>query len=432
LSINAGGASTDNPVVTLNSTCTGSPKYYMASESSTFKDVPAWTPYSAAPTFTLSSTGGAKKVYFKVVNVCGSVSVVVTDAITLNAPVVNAFSINGGATNATTQTVRLNNLCSGSAPTEYMASESSTFITNTGWLPYSTAPTFTLSSGSGAKTVYFKVRNQYGAVSTAVKNDAITLVAPTLSTFTINKGAASTAVAAVSLNSVITGSTPSQYMASESLTSITLGTAAWNTYATSVTFTLSSPAGVKTVYFKVRNSFGVESGIKSDTITKTAVTTPTPKVGATTTANAAAKTVAVTPKVAPEKTTDTPVAPVVKTDVVTTGTLAKPNLQVTGYALDATADGFVGTLTIANTGNADAGAFHVALYFCTSDTLSLLDAVLAQEVAVDGLAVGAETTATFALPGTPDDVYPIFALDSQSEVAVFDWFKPNTLLGVAP
>jgi hypothetical protein len=56
-----------------------------------------------------------------------------------------------------------------------MASQSSTF-TGAVWQGYSPAPSFTLSSGSGTKTIYFKVKNASRTAS-AVKSDSITVVA---------------------------------------------------------------------------------------------------------------------------------------------------------------------------------------------------------------------------------------------------------------
>jgi hypothetical protein len=72
--------------------------------------------------------------------------------------------------------VTLNNTVTGSTPTHFVASESSTF-TGAAWQTYSTAPSFTLSSGSGNKTVYFKVKNASGTAS-VVKSDTISLVEP--------------------------------------------------------------------------------------------------------------------------------------------------------------------------------------------------------------------------------------------------------------
>jgi formylglycine-generating enzyme required for sulfatase activity/beta-lactam-binding protein with PASTA domain len=88
------------------------------------------------------------------------------------APAVSLFQINGGASMATGPTVTLNNTCAGS-PTDYQASESADFG-GASWQAYSTAPSFTItSSGTGTKTVYFKVRN--AADESAPVSDTITL-----------------------------------------------------------------------------------------------------------------------------------------------------------------------------------------------------------------------------------------------------------------
>ena len=73
------------------------------------------------------------------------------------------FALNGGATSTTSPVVALNNTATGS-PTEYQASESSSFAGVT-WQPYAAAPSFTLSSGNGVKRVYLRVRDAAGAVS---------------------------------------------------------------------------------------------------------------------------------------------------------------------------------------------------------------------------------------------------------------------------
>lgn len=86
------------------------------------------------------------------------------------APVVGYFKINNDdAVTPGSRTVALNNNVLGSAPAEYMASQSSKFK-DAQWLPYSQAPAFTLSKGSGSKTVYFKVRDDAGRVSETVKD----------------------------------------------------------------------------------------------------------------------------------------------------------------------------------------------------------------------------------------------------------------------
>ncbi len=92
------------------------------------------------------------------------------------AAAVLAFSINNGAAVTANPTVTLPNISvetTGSLVTHYMASESSDFTSAT-WRPYASIPMFTLSSGSGIKTVYFKVKGLLNEES-AVMSDTIRL-----------------------------------------------------------------------------------------------------------------------------------------------------------------------------------------------------------------------------------------------------------------
>jgi len=99
----------------------------------------------------------------------------------------NSFSINGG--NYSTGgpgawNVVLSNTCS-VTPDYYMASESSSF-SGAVWQPYSTAPEFTLSSGYGNKTVYFKTMT--GGVQSSVINASIKVTIAGLWNFTTTWG----------------------------------------------------------------------------------------------------------------------------------------------------------------------------------------------------------------------------------------------------
>jgi metallophosphoesterase (TIGR03768 family) len=82
-------------------------------------------------------------------------------------PVVSSFKINGNAASTKSQTVTLNNTVVGSTPTGYLASEDPGF-SGAVWLPYSKAPSFTLSPNTGVKTVYFKVQDGSGTESAVV------------------------------------------------------------------------------------------------------------------------------------------------------------------------------------------------------------------------------------------------------------------------
>ena len=172
--INGGAGTTTSRTVTLNNTTANSPTEYRASESSVFTGA-AWLPYASAPSFELSPGGDTKRVYFQTRNGAG-VSAVRSDTIILSAPkpVLNTLAINGGATNTASRTVTLNHTRSGSVPTEYRASQSSTFV-GAVWLPYAAAPTFELTAGNATKRVYFQLRDAEGAVSN-VLSDTINLM----------------------------------------------------------------------------------------------------------------------------------------------------------------------------------------------------------------------------------------------------------------
>ncbi|MDR3557518.1 MAG: TIGR03768 family metallophosphoesterase [Syntrophobacteraceae bacterium] len=88
-------------------------------------------------------------------------------------PVVGYFKINGGTNAATSQTVTLNHKVLGSIPTAYRVSESPSF-NGAGWEfypgPGDPTPSFALGqrSGSGAKIIYFQVKDANGRVSPVV------------------------------------------------------------------------------------------------------------------------------------------------------------------------------------------------------------------------------------------------------------------------
>lgn len=85
---------------------------------------------------------------------------------------------------------------------------------------------------------------------------------PIISYFSINRGASKTTQPLVSLDNIVTGTSPAHYMASESSG---FAAAVWRAYSTAPAFELSRGNGVKKVYFKVKNVHG-ESAVVSDTI----------------------------------------------------------------------------------------------------------------------------------------------------------------------
>ncbi len=94
-------------------------------------------------------------------------------------PRVDSFRINNGAGSTSSRSIVLNNVAQGS-PVNYRACENSSFSgTGCGWMPYSQAPSFQLSSpGIGEKTVWFQVKNSAGVSN--LMADSIRLFLPSV------------------------------------------------------------------------------------------------------------------------------------------------------------------------------------------------------------------------------------------------------------
>ena len=178
--------------VVLANTVTGpAPKGYRASEDRSLIRTAPWTLYSARPPFTLSAGAGKKTVYFQVQSpVAGTLvdSEIVSYTINRVAPRSSAvFNINNGAATTFNRTVTLNNTASftpsGPNP-RYLASEDPNFA-GAQWQAYGTEPQFTLSAGTGSKTVYFMASREVCGrvvatppVSDTIEIPQITVAAP--------------------------------------------------------------------------------------------------------------------------------------------------------------------------------------------------------------------------------------------------------------
>ncbi|MDO8094802.1 MAG: peptidoglycan DD-metalloendopeptidase family protein, partial [Candidatus Brocadiales bacterium] len=143
-----------------------------------FKSTDTSFPYSWLWDTTQSNNGShtIKAIAYDTANQTATSQIIVTVSNTITSIDVTYFKINNDASSTTSRKVTLNNTAIGD-PTQYMASESSTF-SGASWQAYSTAPSFTLSSVNGNKTVYFKVKNSTS--ESAVVSDGIMLNVPPL------------------------------------------------------------------------------------------------------------------------------------------------------------------------------------------------------------------------------------------------------------
>ena len=139
-------------------------------------------------------------------------------------------------------------------------SEDSSF-TGISWEAFATTKSFTLSSGSGEKTVYAVFKNDFQFESALVSDDILPQPI-TNANITINNDAQYTASRNVTLTIAASGATHMKVSENSNLTGVS-----WESFVTTKSFTLSTSDGSKTVYAKFKNDFDMESNAINDQIT---------------------------------------------------------------------------------------------------------------------------------------------------------------------
>ena len=244
--------------------------------------------YAANLPYTLQTSGdGTKLIEVVVLDGANNES---TPALSRNlvldtvVPTLSSASINGGAAVTTSTTVGLTIGATDdrSGLAQYQLSEAVDFSggTTTAWTAWTPTPSYTLSAGDGIKTVYARVRDTAGNISTeaVLNHDSITMDAagPTFSsTVSINTGAATTTSTSVSLSisATDTGSSVAFYRLSEAPDFSGVTTTSWTPWTGSpqtAPFTLSSGDGTKNVYVQLRdanNNLSTETTTNHDSIT---------------------------------------------------------------------------------------------------------------------------------------------------------------------
>lgn len=277
LAVGNGAVTTTQRTITLNNACAGAPTQYLASESADFSGA-TWKTYVTAPSFSLSAGNLTKRVYFKVKDVGGTESPVVSDTIALAktvtlsmgaAAVIGNISPAGDAdwwsfTISATSTYSIESwpgtladntmgLYVPDSMTQLMASDDNSGSEDAAKIA------LTLKAGKYYAKVQAADANAIGDYTIQVSN----LGALKVNSFSINSGASLATNRTVTLNNACTGA-PTHYMASESSS---FNGASWKAYATAPSFTLSSGNASKKVYFKVKDLSGTESAVVGDSIT---------------------------------------------------------------------------------------------------------------------------------------------------------------------
>ena len=124
-----------------------------------------YEPYTSTKSWSLTSGDGQKTVYVYYKDASGNVIAELSKSITLDttAPSGNSISISSGTTRNRTLTLS-------STGADYMcfSNTSSSSSSCTNWVDYNTTYSWTLSEGSGSKTVYAFFRDKAGNTSSAV------------------------------------------------------------------------------------------------------------------------------------------------------------------------------------------------------------------------------------------------------------------------
>lgn len=271
VSLASGAAYSSSRTVTLSVTSAESSPSIILSGDLTAPGT--YTSATLPSSITLTTGDGLKAVSAVVVDAAGNSSSPATDFITLDmtAPAAGSVTLANGRTIVSSTSLAVA-IAATSPDTMQVWQATSGTCTNPsctalGWVAFNPAPTLTLSSSQGVKTVCWKFCDAAGN-GTAVGSGAVTLdtIAPTLSgaALRIDSDATTTRSPLVTLTFGAVGAAEVKVGDSSGLAG-----RAWQTYpaASSMPYTLPSGDGSKTVYVKFRDDAQNETAEYSATIT---------------------------------------------------------------------------------------------------------------------------------------------------------------------
>ena len=165
-------------ILSLNSNDSGSGVSQMAF-STDDNEWSAWEIFSTTKTFELSAGDGEKFVYFKVKDHTDNIAEPVFDSIILDTVPPHSLSIllNNGATETNSTKVTIDITALDDISGVYRMSFSTNKKDWSGWENYTNTKPFTLASGVGVKTVYFRAIDMAGNIAEPV-SDSILLNIP--------------------------------------------------------------------------------------------------------------------------------------------------------------------------------------------------------------------------------------------------------------
>jgi hypothetical protein len=187
LTINGGATYAPSAAVTLDTPATdtggsGMSQMRFSNDNVNWTD---WEPYAATKAWTLAAGDGAKTVYVQYNDNAGYISSTYADGITLDTTAPSGTIIidsGAAATSSTSVTLTLSASDAGSGLAQMRFSNDN--VNWTAWEAYGTTKAWTITAGTGVRTVYVQYRDNGGAISSSF-SDSINLLA----NFTLNYSA---------------------------------------------------------------------------------------------------------------------------------------------------------------------------------------------------------------------------------------------------
>ncbi len=247
--IESGAGYVSTTRVTLDITATNADQCRFANENMAWN---SWAYYTTSVGWTLSAGDGLKTVHAQCKSASGQMSATVSDTVNLYTTPASYISveIDNGDDWTNTRDVRLGLYCYSAYQCRYR-NENGDW---SGYGSYTTGKSWTLSSGEGDKKVYYNCIDangrDLGTASAAIYYSEKQRNAPTSVSVKINGGSTETTSTDVSLTLRATNADACRV--SNEVGSWT----SWQSYKTSMSWTLTSGAGRKTVYYECRNDYG--------------------------------------------------------------------------------------------------------------------------------------------------------------------------------
>jgi len=229
-------------------------------------DTEPWETPSPTKAWTLTVGDGTKTVYYQIKDSAGLVSTTYLDTIVLDStPPTGSIIINAGEPCTTSESVMLAltyfDATSGVSQVRYSNDGTSWTL----WEPPSETKAWTLTTGDGAKTVYYQIQDNAGLVSTTYLDTIILDRVPPTGSIIINAGATYTTSPTVTLTLTYFDATSGVSQVRYSNDG-TWDTEPWETPSPTKAWILTEGDGAKAVYYQIQDNAGLESGSYMDTI----------------------------------------------------------------------------------------------------------------------------------------------------------------------